>query len=360
VRSRGATAGAEATGARLLVVVPAFDEAAAVGDVVRSVPRELSGVARVDVLVVDDGSSDATGAEARAAGADVIRHDVNRGLGRAFQTALDAALARGVDVMVNVDADGQFDPREIGALVAPILAAEADFVAGDRFSGGRGRPEHMPRLKYWGNALVSWLVGRIARRRFPDVSSGFRAYSREALLWLNLHGAFTYTQESFLDLATKGLAIRQVPVAVRYTPERRSKVAGSLVRYALFAGTIVLRTFRDYQPLRFFGLLGAACLAPALALGAFVARHYLMMGSFTPYKSVAFAAAYMATLTVVLWVLAVVADMLDRLRSNQERLLYWQKRAALARERPAAAEAPQTPGVAAGDESAPRSRVPSD
>ncbi len=190
----------------LCIIIPALNEEASIGDVIQRI-QEVPFPAKVTaktVIVVDDGSRDATGEISRGLGAMVVRHEQNRGVGRAFQSGLKAALAAGADLVVNIDADGQFNPADIPALLAPLLAGEADFVTASRFKDPALEPE-MPPVKRWGNRQMSRLVSGIIRHRFHDVSCGFRAYSRETALRLNLWGAFTYTQESFLDLAAKGM-----------------------------------------------------------------------------------------------------------------------------------------------------------
>ena len=231
----------------VLIAIPALNEAATIGDLVGRLPRKLEGVAAVDVLVVDDGSTDGTGDVAREAGAQVVRHSHNRGLGAAFQSSVGAALRGRYNVMITIDGDGQFDPREIPAVAEPVIAGRADFVSGNRFHEGAERPENMPPIKYAGNAMMSWLIGKVAQRSFDDVSCGFRAYSNEALLWLNTRGRFTYTQEVFLDLASKDLRIELVPISVIYHAERKSRVAGSILRYAFNTSLINIKTFRDHQ-----------------------------------------------------------------------------------------------------------------
>lgn len=211
--------------ARLLVIIPALDEAATIQGVIAGIPRDVPGIADTAVLVVDDGSSDETAALARAAGADVISHSRTLGVGVAIQRGLSEAVRRGVDIAVNVDGDGQFNPADIRLLVQPILEGQAEFVSASRFKDPDLTPR-MPVLKRWGNRWMSRLISFITGQRFWDVSCGFRAYSSEALLRLALRGRFTYTQESFLVLSFKGVPILEVPVAVRGSREHgRSRVA---------------------------------------------------------------------------------------------------------------------------------------
>ncbi|MBI3097778.1 MAG: glycosyltransferase [Planctomycetes bacterium] len=307
---------------RLLVYLPALNEEATLAQVIGRVPRSVPGVSEVEVLVVDDGSTDRTVELARAAGATVISHGTNRGVGAAFHSAVREAIARGSDILVSIDADGQFRPEDIPLLVAPVAAGQADFVTASRFKDPARTPK-MPAMKLWGNHRMSWLVGRLTGRRFADVSCGFRAYGREALLRLTLFGAFTYTQEVFLDLAFKGMRILEVPVEVRGEREfGKSRVASSLWNYAFRTSSILLRTFRDYQPLTFFTALSIGCSGLGLAAWVFLGLHYVQTQTFSPHKWAAFAGAFAILLGLLTFVTGLVADMLVRLRKNQEEILY--------------------------------------
>ncbi len=320
---------------KLIIIIPSYNEAETIGAVIERIPKTLPGLDQVEVVVIDDGSTDRTAEIARSAGATIVSHARNRGVGSAFNTGLDKALEMGADIMVNIDADGQFSPDEIPLLIAPILAQEADFVSGDRFTcqgNHTKRPHAMPKAKYWGNLVMARLVSSLSSQKFRDVSCGFRAYSREAMLWLNLTGKFTYTQESFLDFTYKGLEIKSVPVTVTYFPERQSKVSGNLFEYMLRTMKIITRAYRDYNPLRFFGWLGFAPFVLGLACGIFMLVHYIINRSFTPYKFVGFTGIYLGSLAIILWIVGLLADMFRRIRSNQEKLLYLEKKRGLNRE----------------------------
>ena len=198
---------------KLLVALPCLNEAKTVRQVIDRIPRDIEGFSSVSVLVIDDGSTDDTVREAKAAGAHVISHGNNRGVGAAFQSALSHATAERFDVMVNIDADGQFAPEDIPRLTGPIVRKEAAFVTASRFIDAAMVPD-MPAVKLWGNRRMCALVSRLTGQRFFDVSCGFRAYSREAMLHLILLGRFTYTQETVLDLSSKGLPILEGPIEV--------------------------------------------------------------------------------------------------------------------------------------------------
>ena len=174
-------------GLSLLVVIPCLNEAATVARVVRGVPRDIPGIGRVQILVMDDGSTDATAAEAREAGAEVRTHATTQGLGSTFREAVGEAVAREVDLVVHIDGDGQFDPSDIPTLVAPVVTGTAHMVTASRFLEERFVPK-MPLVKRLGNRGVSRIVQILTGHRFKDVSCGFRVFSRETLLRMNLFG----------------------------------------------------------------------------------------------------------------------------------------------------------------------------
>jgi glycosyltransferase involved in cell wall biosynthesis len=314
------------TATRLLVGVPCLNEAATIGSVLDAVPTRIEGVDEVVKLVVDDGSTDATAREAVSHGAVVVSHGVNRGVGVAFQSMLRYAVENGFDALVSIDADGQFDAADIPRLVAPILERRADMVTGSRFVDRSFIPATMPTMKRWGNDRMANLISALTGRRFHDVSCGYRAYGREALLNLNLHGRFTYTQETFLDLTYKGLKVVEVPVVVQYFDGRVSRVANSLVKYAVRTSSIIFRIYRDYYPLRFFAAVGTAFLLLAALFATNLFVHYARTGLFTGQIWSGFVGGALAFVGLMLFLLGVVADMLDRIRVNQERILYELKR----------------------------------
>jgi glycosyltransferase involved in cell wall biosynthesis len=300
----------------LLVALPALNEAASLGAVVKEIPRKFGNVDRVEIVVIDDGSSDETEAIARSSGAEVIRHERTRGLGAAFHTALRCARERGVDLLVTIDADGQFDPALIPELVAPVMAGEADFSTASRFKDPSLTPE-MPWINRWGNYRMSQLVSRITGHHFYDVSCGMRCYSQHAMIHVNPIGTFTYTQEVFLNLAFKGLRIAEVPIPVRgRRAHGNSRMAHSVWRYAIRAARIIVTAYRDYKPFAFFGRL-----ALLLAVAVFLASHYWNTGGFTPHKWAGFTSAALLVLAVLMLFMGVIGDMLNRHRIYLEELL---------------------------------------
>lgn len=307
----------------VLVAIPCLNEEAVVGDVIRSIPRSLPGLGGVVVLLVDDGSTDRSASVARDAGAVVLSHGRRRGVGAAFQTAITYALQKGFGYFVQIDADGQFDAGEIQSLLAPILSGRCDFVTGSRFLPGSTRIEHQSAAKRLGNFGIAWWVSRLTGRRFYDVSCGFRAYSREAMLRVNPQALFTYTQETILDLAFQGVRMEEVAVHVRYFPGRRSRVADSLWRYAWRTSKIILRAYRDYRPLRSFGWIAAVFFVPGISLFAFFLWWRWESGNFSPHLWAGFSGAGLCLLALAFLGLGIVADMFTRVRINQQAILYY-------------------------------------
>jgi glycosyltransferase involved in cell wall biosynthesis len=195
---------------KLIVQIPALNEERTIAEVIARIPRPIPGLDAIGVVVVDDGSTDRTGEIARAAGAEVVRHEKPRGVGAAFRSGLEASSRLGADIIVTIDADGQFNPEDIPKLVEPILRGEAEFVTASRFKDPALVPE-MPPMKRWGNDVIARWISRIIRKKFDDVSCGFRAYSRNAYLRLVLLGEFTYTHETFICLAYARVPMARFP-----------------------------------------------------------------------------------------------------------------------------------------------------
>ncbi|MBN1550833.1 glycosyltransferase family 2 protein [bacterium] len=313
---------------KLVVIIPCYNESHTIADVIASIPSVIENIDTIEILVIDDGSTDNTMAQAEHAGAQVIRHSVNQGLGAAFLTGIHQALQRNADIIVNIDGDGQFNPKNIPELIAPILNGYADFTTCTRFAE-QLPPIGMPRVKKYGNKLMNTLINHIVgNAHYTDVSCGFRAYSRETALKLNLRSRFTYTQESFIDLAAKGTRISEIALPVRGVRSHgSSRMASNLWRYSTRALLIILRSMRDYHPLKFFGyiaitifFIGGTGLLAGLILPVFTISSKVT-------SSVFWIGIGMLLLGIILGFIAFMADMIARVRKIQEELLVFTKRA---------------------------------
>ena len=313
----------------LLVVVPCLNEENTVGWVVANIPRDIEGIGKVEVLVFNDGSTDATAHRAQEAGAEVVSHQTNQGLGATFRDAVGIALSKGADILVHIDGDGQFDPADIPLLVEPVVRNQAHMVTASRFLERDLIPK-MPVVKLLGNRGVAYIVWLLSGKRFHDVSCGFRVFSRETLLRMNLFGSFTYTQESFLDLIFKDLTILEIPVKVRGTREfGTSRVASSIPRYAVRSLKIMLRAFISYRPFRLFFSIACVFLAIGLGLLVFLGLHYIETGAFSPHIWAGFVGGSFCFLGFSTFIIGLIGDMLVRIRINQENILYYLKRSHL-------------------------------
>jgi glycosyltransferase involved in cell wall biosynthesis len=259
-------------GRRLVVLIPALNEQDTIGDVVAEIPRQMPGIARVEVIVVDDGSDDMTGQRARAAGVDhVCRHRGNRGLAAAFNRGVTEALARGADIVATLDADGQHDPAALPRLVAPILDGTADLVVGARPLGDPTQGSPARRL---GNRMGARVAGRLMGVPLTDVTSGYRAFSREALLQVHVSGGYTYTLETLVQAADKRLRIVEVPSPARARTIGSSRMTGSIVSYVARTGNQAFRTVLHSNPLRVFaGLSAIFAVAAAISTSWFIVSY---------------------------------------------------------------------------------------
>ncbi|MBT4538803.1 glycosyltransferase family 2 protein [Candidatus Woesearchaeota archaeon] len=304
----------------LVVMIPAFNEEKTIGKVVSSIPRDCAKT--VKVLVVNDGSKDNTVIEAKKAGADKIySHKTNLGLGTTFKDGINEALKMGADIIINIDADGQFDTNDIPKLLAPIIENKADMATCSRFKDKSLHPT-MPGIKSFGNKLVAKILNKFLKKNYADTQCGFRAYSKEAALRLILFGKFTYTQEVFIDLIKKGFRIVEVPCKVKGQREGKSRIVKSWFDYGLKVSLILLRTMRDYEPLKFFGVSGFVLfsLGGLSSIALFI--RWLVTNHVDPYLIVVYANIFLIIIGILLMILALIADMLDRNRMLQEDVLY--------------------------------------
>lgn len=249
---------------KLIVQIPCFDEEQTLPAVLRDIPRQVPGIDQVEILVIDDGSSDLTSKVARECGADhVLRFPRNRGLGQAFKAGFDACLRLGADIIVNTDGDNQYCGGDIGKLVAPILCGQADMVIGDRQTQGIAQ---FSALKRYLQGLGSRVISRLAGVPVPDVASGFRAYSRDCALQLSTLTDFDHTAEHVIEAGYKNLAVASV--AVRTNPKtRESRLFSNIGQFVFKSGEISLRTYTRYTALKIFVACGTLTFVAGFCLG---------------------------------------------------------------------------------------------
>ncbi|MCB9476756.1 MAG: glycosyltransferase family 2 protein [Deltaproteobacteria bacterium] len=290
---------------KLVIQIPAFNEEAQLAATLAELPREVPGVDAVEILVVDDGSRDATSRVAKDAGADHVRRwPQNRGLAATFQSALDESLKLGADIIVHTDADNQYAADDIAKLIRPILDGNADLVVGCR---DMDAIPHFSPTKRALQRLGSAVVRRFSGTTIPDTTSGFRAYSRRAAARLNVVSGYTYTLETLIQAGREGIAVAHVPI--RTNPKtRESRLISSNLSYIARSVATILKIFTLYEPIKAFTIAGMALIVPAIAIGVRFLYFYFTTGGQGKIQSLILAAT-LAIVGVQILVLGVVADM---------------------------------------------------
>lgn len=248
---------------KVIIQIPCLNEAETLPTVLKSLPHTLAGVDCLETLIIDDGSSDNTAEIAQQLGVNhIIRHPRNLGLARAFQSGLEACLRLKADIIVNTDGDNQYPAGYIPDLVAPILSGRADIVIADRQTN---TIPHFSPLKKWLQLLGSWLIRNISNTNVPDAPSGFRAYSREAALHLNVLTNYSYTLETIIQAGKQGLAIVSLPIHTN-PPTRPSRLQRSSWHFIRAQSSTILRLYAFYEPLRTFSYVALPFLLTSLML----------------------------------------------------------------------------------------------
>jgi glycosyltransferase involved in cell wall biosynthesis len=296
---------------KLIIQIPCYNEASTLAQTVGDLPREVAGIDEVELLVVDDGSTDATAQVARELGVEhIVRLKKNQGLARAFQGGLQAALAADADIVVNTDGDNQYRGEDVALLVQPILEGRADIVVGDR---GVAALEHFSSLKRTLQRLGSWVVGRAAGIEIPDATSGFRALSREAALRLTVLSDYTYTLETLIQAGARGVALAFVPVNTN--PQTRpSRLIRSVPSFLTQSVIAIVRFYTMYRPLRVFTALGGSLIAGGAALGLRFVYYYVQGMGGGKVQSLILA----AILTIVGFQVCLIGLIADLVRLNRK------------------------------------------
>ena len=258
---------------KLIVQIPCLNEEKTLPETVKDIPRKIEGIDSVEILIIDDGSTDRTVAVARDLGVDhIVQNTVNKGLAMSFMNGLEACLRLGADIVVNTDGDNQYCGADIPKLVAPILCNQADIVVGDRQTD---TIEHFSFLKKKFQKLGSWIVRRLSGTRVPDTVSGFRAFSREAAMQINVISSYSYTVETIIQAGNKRLAITSV--SVRTNPKtRESRLVKSIPRFMMLQMSTMVRMYAMFRPLRTFFIIGAVLIGAALVPSLRFLYFYLM------------------------------------------------------------------------------------
>lgn len=304
---------------KLVIQIPCYNEEQTLPITVRDLPRQLPGIDEIELLVIDDGSQDCTAEVAAQLGVSHIRRFPQRvGLARAFIAGLDTALRAGADIIVNTDADNQYDARDLPLLIAPILKGHADIVVGDR---GVATLTHFSPSKRALQRIGSWAVQQAAGLQIPDATSGFRAFSRDAALRITVLSDYSYTLETLIQAGARRLGVAYVPIRTR-AQTRESRLIRSLPHYLAQSGVTILRAYAMYQPMKIFLLIGGLLILAGLVPAVRFLYFYIVDGGGAGHvQSLIFAAVLLIVGFQVL-LIGLLADLVGFNRKILEEVLY--------------------------------------
>jgi glycosyltransferase involved in cell wall biosynthesis len=291
---------------KLIIQIPAFNEEATIAQALRDLPKKIEGITSIETLVIDDGSSDRTAEAARKAGAShILQLKSHRGLSAAFVAGIDAALRLGADIIVNTDADNQYQAADVARLVVPIIKGTAEVVIGDREVS---KSPHMSGMKRLLQRLGSWTVGKASGLSVADVTSGFRAFSREAAMQINVFNPFTYTLETVIQAGNRNLGVQSVTVRTN-APTRPSRLYSGVGTYMRKSIATIFRVYTLYRPLKTFFAIGSLLMLLGVAIGARFLWFYAQGERGGHIQSLILGAVFLIT-GFHTWLIALLADLI--------------------------------------------------
>jgi glycosyltransferase involved in cell wall biosynthesis len=303
---------------KLIIQIPCFNEALILPKTLSQLPKAVEGFDQVEILVVDDGSSDGTPAVAREAGADHIVHlSRHLGLAQAYTQGLDACLRLGADVIVNTDADNQYKSEDIHRLVRPILDGQAEMVIGDR---GVGDVEHFPAHKRVLQTFGSRVMSATAGFNIPDATSGFRAITRKVALETMVLSNYSYTLETLIQAGARHVRVAFVPIETN-PPERPSRLFSSIQHYLVNSTVTIMRSFAMYRALRIFTAISAVMLLAGTAIGVRFLVFYFRGTGTGMIQSLILAAVFLIV-GFITFLIGLIADLVSFNRKILEEVLY--------------------------------------
>lgn len=299
---------------KLIIQIPCLNESEHLPATIADLPRTIQGIDEIEVLVIDDGSTDNTSEVAEQCGVHhILRFPHNRGLAAAYQAGANACLRLDADIMINTDADNQYPGSAIPRLINPILQQRADIVIGDRqVSEIKHFSPFKKRLQRWGSSLIRSISGI----QVKDATSGFRAMNRLALAQLFVHNRFTYTLESIIHAGKVGLSVENVKISVN-NQLRPSRLFGSIPEYLLRSGVIIFRSYAMYSPMRLFGYLALSLFS----IGAFLCLRFLYFYFQNPAVSAHIQSLQLGTGAVIIAFIVGLFALLADLNANNRRLI---------------------------------------
>lgn len=307
---------------KLIIQIPCYNEAETLEIALNDLPKHIDGIDEIEYLIINDGSADNTVEVAKCWGVNyVVNFKNNKGLAKGFLAGLDAALRNGADIIVNTDADNQYSGADIETIVRPILEGKSDIVIGER---PIDQTEHFSPLKKKLQHLGSWVVRKASKTSIPDAPSGFRAYSREAAMRMNVVNEYTYTLETIVQAGRNKMAITSVPISTN--PElRKSRLFNSMFGYIKKSMLTIARAFVMYKPLKFFTILGTISVLIGVIIGArFI--YFICIGSGNGHIQSLILASMMIVVGVQTFIVGLQGDIIAANRKLLEDIQYRVKR----------------------------------
>lgn len=303
---------------KLIIQIPCYNEAQTLPETIKSLPKTLPGIDVIEYLIIDDGSTDTTVEVAKSLGVHhIVRLPRHCGLAAAFNAGLEACLKQGADIIVNTDADNQYNAEDIPLLLEPILAGDADLVVGDR---GVATLETFPPLKRWLQRLGSWVIAQASGLETPDATSGFRAITRQAAIRTLVLSEYSYTLETLIQAGAHRMAVKYVPI--RTNPQTRpSRLIQSIPQYLAYSTTTILRIYTMYRPLRVFTAIGILMTLGGVALGVRFLYFYLI-GQGSGHVQSLILAAVLLIIGFQIFLIGLIADLIGFNRKILEEVLY--------------------------------------
>lgn len=303
----------------LLVVIPAYNEEKTIAAVIKEIPRVIAGIDKVEILVIDDGSTDSTVERAREAGADhIFLNKINQGLSFAFKRALDEALKLGADIIVNTDADWQYNQTEIPGLIEPILKNEAEMVIGNRQVA---KLTHMTPGKKYGNMIGSFFIRLSSGAKVIDASSGFRAFSREAAMKFILFSRHTYTHETIIQAVDKEMRIAQISIEFKKRPAGQSRLITNFFRHIGKSSLTILNVMLSQKPIKVFFFIGGAIFFLGFSFGLRY-LYFFFQGQSVGHIQSLILTSILISIGIIIIVMGFLAELIKVNRKIMEEILF--------------------------------------
>lgn len=303
---------------KLIVQIPCFNEEATLPLTVRDIPRNIKGIDKVEILIIDDGSTDRTSEVARDLGVDhIVRFNKNKGLAQAFTVGLDTSIKAGADIIVNTDADNQYKGEDIPKLIRPILEGKADIVIGNRQVNNITHFSYSKKLL---QRLGSWVVRIFSETDVTDTTSGFRAYSRDSALRMNIISPYTYTLEATIQAGKKHMTVTNMSVKTN-KPLRQSRLFKSMPYYIRRQMVTIIRMYTMYQPLKVFFYIGSILFSVG-CVGLIRFLYFYFTGHGSGHIQSVIVSGVLITLSFILLMIGLVADVVSSNRRLIEDTLY--------------------------------------